>query len=757
MATYNNKPASVGLSDPKLVRQTETALAQASLIARGKPTVTSAGELILPNTTLSVGANSVSTTTSANNSSADVVTVYSGQGAIYASSIDQTVSQTIVNQVGVSSIVAGNNITITSTGTSAGTGIVTVNAVLDGNNAPGGTNTQVQFNDASVFGGNAGFTFNKTTGVLAAPFFSGPGNSLSNIQGTNVTGAVAFAGTANSVALANVSGAGNIASINLTGSTSNVLYGNGVFAAVAGGYGDSNVATFLASYGSNTMTTTGNVSVGNIIGNGQALTNIAGANVSGFVPNANVANTAFAVAAANVSGLGNIATINLDGNSQTWLAGNGVFANIAIPSVGNIATLNLDGNASNVLFGNGTFRAFTAFSSNVNGTGFNLGNVGNLGVTGAITATGNVTGGNIITGGRSEVTGTANTVGGGATVGVRSILAIDSAFGSNDANDPASAQAVRGRVTGSNLSKTRNYVAGVTGQYLVTGTNASEFINTGLLGVVGDQTTTANAAIVAYLDGDGGLTTAGSAYGVSMKNSTPGSGFDYGLDLQFINLDIAGTTTPFKQADIRFNNGVELVANVANTISLGASLTVNGNLTLPEGGTITNNIPPATFTILFQYDNLVWSGNTLTFTNASSTYMLGVLALMQVGDTIILGSTSTTVTGVYTGGGAGTFTVSGTGAGQQITQFTLPNRLTSVNGIKLTTNSQNYLFTEAGVTQSPVLTVDTLPSGQYAVAGFRAFVSDANLVPEGNFGAIVGNSGSNTVCVWCDGTIWRIG
>ena len=181
--------------------------------------------------------------------------------------------------------------------------------------------------------------------------------------------------------------------------------------------------------------------------------------------------------------------------------------------------------------------------------------------------------------GRANVTGNANVVGGGATVGIRSILAIDSAFGSNSSADPASAQAVRGRVTGSNLTKTRNYVAGVTGQYLVTGTNASEFINTGLLGVVGDQTTTANAAVVAYLDGDGGLTTAGSAYGVSMKNSTPGSGFDYGLDLQFIDLNVVGTTTPFKEADIRFNNGVKLVANVANTISIGANLTVTGNIT----------------------------------------------------------------------------------------------------------------------------------------------------------------------------------
>ena len=191
-----------------------------------------------------------------------------------------------------------------------------------------------------------------------------------------------------------------------------------------------------------------------------------------------------------------------------------------------------------------------------------------------------ITVGNInIPDGRANVTGNANVVGGGATVGIRSILAIDSAFGSNSSADPASAQAVRGRVTGSNLTKTRNYVTGVTGQYLITGTNASQFINTGLLGVVGDQTTTANAAVVAYLDGDGGLTTAGSAYGVSMKNSTPGSGFDYGLDLQFIDLNVVGTTTPFKEADIRFNNGVKLVANVANTISIGANLTVTGNIT----------------------------------------------------------------------------------------------------------------------------------------------------------------------------------
>lgn len=158
-----------------------------------------------------------------------------------------------------------------------------------GNGDPGGTDTQIQFNDNGVFGGNTGFTFDKVTGILSSPFLVGSGNGLSNIQGANISGAVAtatyatnvaganvsgevtFAGTANSVAVANVVGIGNIATLSLDGSTSNVLYGNGVFAPVAGGngtYGNAEVATFLAAFGSNTITTTGNVTVGNLILNG---------------------------------------------------------------------------------------------------------------------------------------------------------------------------------------------------------------------------------------------------------------------------------------------------------------------------------------------------------------------------------------------------------------------------------------------------------------------------------------------------------
>ena len=125
-----------------------------------------------------------------------------------------------------------------------------------GNGVPGGSNTQIQFNDNGVFGGNANLTFNKVSRVLSSPFLAGNGNGLSNIQGANisgfvpnanvantafavaganVSGEVSFAGTANSVAVANVVGLGNIATVALNGNGSQVLLGNGTWGNTSGG------------------------------------------------------------------------------------------------------------------------------------------------------------------------------------------------------------------------------------------------------------------------------------------------------------------------------------------------------------------------------------------------------------------------------------------------------------------------------------------------------------------------------------------
>lgn len=65
---------------------------------------------------------------------------------------------------GSSYLVAGNNVTITS----ESNGQITISATGGGGGgSPGGSDTQVQFNDGGSFGGDSGLTFNKTTNVLS--------------------------------------------------------------------------------------------------------------------------------------------------------------------------------------------------------------------------------------------------------------------------------------------------------------------------------------------------------------------------------------------------------------------------------------------------------------------------------------------------------------------------------------------------------------------------------------------------------------
>ena len=199
-------------------------------------------------------------------------------------------------------------------------------------------------------------------------FFDDGGLSvLGNVRAGNLFG---NGGNLSNIQAANVSGLGNVALLSKDGNASNVLYGNGVFAAASAGvsYGNSNVATYLASYGSNTLTTTGNVSVGNIIGNGQALTGIAGANVTGQVGFAAVANS---VAVGNVSGLGNIATVNLTGSSSNVLYANGVFAppGSASYSDSNVVTLLSAFGSNNVSTTGNITSANVLTSANVSAAG----------------------------------------------------------------------------------------------------------------------------------------------------------------------------------------------------------------------------------------------------------------------------------------------------------------------------------------------------------------------------------------------------
>jgi hypothetical protein len=143
-----------------------------------------------------------------------------------------------------------------------------------GNGSPGGANTQVQFNDSGSFGGDVGFTYNKTTDIL------------------NVTNIVVSA---------------------------NVI--------------------------ANKVSATGNISANYFIGNGSQLTGVT-LDVANFVSQSNQA---------NITQLGNLVSLNVDG-TITGLANLNISDNISATS------LNL---ASEIAATNGTFTNKVTIGSNL--------------------------------------------------------------------------------------------------------------------------------------------------------------------------------------------------------------------------------------------------------------------------------------------------------------------------------------------------------------------------------------------------------
>jgi hypothetical protein len=280
-------------------------------------------------------------------------------------------------------------------------------------------------------------------GVFAAatsPALTGDGYQLSNITGANVSGEVGFAAVANSVALANVSGAGNIASINIDGDASTVLYGNGTFAAISATTAQTVTTAAqpnITSTGTLTsLTVTGalGVTTGVITGDGGGISNVVAGNISGTVNNAVLAQEVINSAQPNIGSVGTLSALNVndtivsvgltantgditvtagvfagDGGSISNVVGANVtgevgFAAVAnsvaianVSGAGNIATVNLDGNTANYLDGTGSWGPVTATSATTAGTVTTAAqpNITSLGTLATLDVTGNISGGNI--------------------------------------------------------------------------------------------------------------------------------------------------------------------------------------------------------------------------------------------------------------------------------------------------------------------------------------------------------------------------
>jgi hypothetical protein len=231
-----------------------------------------------------------------------------------------------------------------------------------------------------------------TTGNLTAPGnISAVGNIVGgnltvgsgtitggNVNGANFNGNVAF-GTGTVGGSGNITG-GNILTAGIVSATGNVsgnfFIGNGSqLTGIAASYGNANVATFLAAYGSNTITTTGNITAGNLIGN----ISITG-NVQGTSANVTL------VAGAYSTVFDNTGTMTLPGGSRLRplganldiFAGTGSYVNLITSDESSY--MGVDSTGGFITTAGGTW-------------GFST--TGNLTAPGNISAVGNISGGNL--------------------------------------------------------------------------------------------------------------------------------------------------------------------------------------------------------------------------------------------------------------------------------------------------------------------------------------------------------------------------
>ena len=171
-----------------------------------------------------------------------------------------------------------------------------------GNVAAAGSNTQVQFNNAGVFGASSNFIFNSgtstltITGVVAATTISGTLTTNAQPNITSLGSLSSLTVTGNITAGNLVTGGRVVATGNVSGS---YLLGNGAFiTGLPAGYSNADVAAYLPEYTGSLplltgdITTTATITGGNISGNGRLLTSLNASNLAtGTVPSARLSGT----------------------------------------------------------------------------------------------------------------------------------------------------------------------------------------------------------------------------------------------------------------------------------------------------------------------------------------------------------------------------------------------------------------------------------------------------------------------------------
>lgn len=273
---------------------------------------------------------------------------------------------------------------------------------------------------------------------------------------------------------------------------------NGEFAFASNATLSAEVATFNSF---------GNVRANFFIGNGSALTSIAGANVTGTVGLATFATTANAVAGANVSGAVGLATFATTANAVAGANVSGTVASATVAASANaVAGANVSGQVANALI-SGT--VYTNAQPNIT----SVGTLSSVAITGNVTA-GNANLGNLVTanffsGNGSLLTGITVSAGSSIVSG-NSNVNIPSANGNINFSAVGNANIVVITGTGANITGTANVTGNLTASNLTVtnktnlGSNANITITGGTAGYALTTDGTGNLSWSASSGGAGG-------------------------------------------------------------------------------------------------------------------------------------------------------------------------------------------------------------------------------------------------------------
>ena len=197
-----------------------------------------------------------------------------------------------------------------------------------GNGSPGGTNTQVQFNDNGTFGGDIGFTYNKLTNTLNVENISA-GNTVDDV--VNIIGNLAVTG--NVTISTDLDASGNI--------TGDYLFGNGYY--ITGLTLD--IANYVAQPNQSNITSVGTLTSLSVAGNINTTGNIS---ISGDYSGSNLS-LGGNVSAANATIINRITVgSNLTVNSSGTLRVAGSFNSAGSPNVtlGTLANIKITGGSA---------------------------------------------------------------------------------------------------------------------------------------------------------------------------------------------------------------------------------------------------------------------------------------------------------------------------------------------------------------------------------------------------------------------------